>query len=113
MKELVDKLKIITKKLNTTFTLKGRPLSLDELFSEAGVLPGLARRADQLSSLCLGYGLGVKLEDEEKGLLGKKVKFDEFTPEIIRIFCIIDVIHEFVRSAPMKGEVSVDELLYD
>lgn len=113
MTELAGKLTAIAKKLNTKFTLKSRVLTYSELFSETGLLPGLARRADQLASLCLGYGIGATFEDVEKSLLGVKVKFDNFTPDVIRIFCIVDVLHELMRNSPMKGEVSLDELMYD
>lgn len=110
--ELLTKLQQVARQTKKTFTLKGSPLTMDEMFSETGVLPGLARRADQLSSLCFGYGLGVKIEDEEKSLLGVKVSFDEFTPNVLRIFCIIDSLYELIKASP-NNEVPVDELLYD
>ncbi len=110
---LVNTLELSAKKMQVSFTLKGSKLTFREMFSETGLLPGLAKRADNLASLCLGYGLGIKVEDEEKSLLGAKVSFDEFTPDVIRIFCIIDVLLELVKMSPNPKEVSLDELMYD
>lgn len=113
MEELQAKLAAIVREMKVTFTLKGSPLSTNELFSDVGLLPGLSKRADQLASLCLGYTLGATYEDAEKSLLGTSVKFDTFTPDILRIFCIIDVLHEIARNSPERQVVSLDELLYD
>ena len=51
--------------LNGQYSLNGRPMTMEEVFSPTGLLPGIARRADQLSSLCLGYGIGVTFEEAE------------------------------------------------
>lgn len=99
--------------LQGRFTLNNRPMTMEEVFSTAGLLPGIARRADQLSSLCLGYGIGVTFEDLEGSPLGVKVTFDEMTPNVLRLFCMVDVLNELMRGTP-KGEVtSLDQLLYD
>lgn len=111
--EISNKLSKIAQKLGYNFTLKGRPLTFDEMFSENGLLPGLSRRADQLASLCLGYGLGASYQDEEKALLGVRVSFDEYTPDILRVFCIIDVLCELAKSSPSRDAVPLDELMYD
>src|SRR3990167_3364998 len=107
--------KIITmaKRLQVTFTLKGSVIVPKEIFSETGLLPGLTKRADQLAQLCLGYGLGATYEDVEGSLLGVKVNFDEFTPEVLRLLCILDVLNELVKSSPTRDEVPLDELMYD
>lgn len=111
--ELSAKLKNLAKKMGYNYTLKGRPLSYSEVFSDTGLLPGLAKRADQLTSLCLGYGLGASYEDEEETLLGVKVTFDEFTPDILRLFCIVDVLYEMIKTSSDPNLVSLDELMYD
>lgn len=103
----------MSKQLGAQFTLKGRPISLNEIFNDTGLLPGLTKRADQLSSLCFGYGLGATYQDAEKSLLGLKVNFDEFTPDALRLFCILDVINELIKNSPYKESVSLDELMYD
>ena len=111
--QIENKLIALTKKLGANFTLKGRPISYSEIFSDTGLLPGLAKRADQLASLCLGYGLGATYQDIEKSLLGVKVTFDDFTPDALRLFCILDVLSELIKNSPSKDAVSMDELMYD
>jgi intracellular multiplication protein IcmS len=110
---LSKKLSAVTKSMKLHFTFKGKPINYDDIFSEIGLLPGLAKRADQLSLLCLGYGIGITLEDTDKSLLGQKVKFDAYTPEVLRLLCITDVIHELAKSSPSKDAIPLDELLYD
>ena|SRR3990167_7286133 len=110
---LPDKLMKMAKQMGAVFTLKGRPISYNEVFSETGLLPGLTKRADQLASLCFGYGLGASFEDVEKSLLGVKVNFDEFTPDVLRLFCILDVLCELIKNSPSRQVVSLDELMYD
>ena len=90
-----------------------RSISCEEIFSDAGLLPAMARRADQLSSLCLGYGIGISFEEAEGSLLGVKVVFDEITPDVLRMLTITDVLCELVHSAPTKDAVALDELMYD
>ncbi len=113
MINLEKKLAAVAKRMGTNFTLKGSVASHKDIFSNTGLLPGLTKRADQLAQLCLGYGLGATYEDTEGALLGVKVNFDEFTPEILRLLCIVDVLNELVKSSPTRDEVPLDELMYD
>ena len=113
MINLEKKLSVIAKKMNVNFTLKGSITTHKDIFSSTGLLPGLTKRADQLAQLCLGYGLGATYEDTEGALLGTKVIFDEFTPEVLRLLCILDVLNELVKSSPTRDEVPLDELMYD
>ena len=113
MKELQQKLKLIVKSMKITFILNGRPMGVDEVFAETGFLPGLARRADRLCSLCLGYGIGATFEEAKPSRLGVKVVFDETTPNVLRYLCITDVICELKRMGGSKTEVPLDELMYD
>lgn len=99
--------------LKGQYTLNNRPMTLDEVFAPTGLLPGIARRADQLSSLCLGYGIGVTFEDAEGSALGTKVIFDDITPNALRLLCMIDVLNELMKNTP-RGEVTaLDQLTYD
>ena len=99
--------------LNAKFYLNDRFLSFDEVFSPTGLLPAIAKRADQLASLCLGYGLGLSFDDDEKALLGNRVRFDEVTPNALRILCMTDVINELIQGGPSRDYTPVDELMYD
>jgi len=111
--ELKKQLALVAKSLKANFTLNGKSITPQEVFSESGLLPAMARRADQLCSLCLGYGIGVTFEDAEQTTLGIKVKFDDVTPNTLRLMCLTDVICELVQTAPSRKETPLDELLYD
>lgn len=104
---------MIAAAMNAKFYFNDRFLSYEEVFSATGLLPAIARRADQLASLCLGYGLGVTFADAEGGLLGSQVSFDEVTPNSLRIVCMVDVINELIQGGPSKDYTPLDELMYD
>ena len=103
----------VARAMNRQFTLNGRPLTMEEVFSLTGLLPGMARRADQLSSLCLGYGIGVTFEEMEGSPLGVKAIFDDITPNVLRLLCLADVLNELVKSTPVGEPAALDQLLYD
>lgn len=99
--------------LNGRYSLNGRPLTMEEVFSTSGVLPGIARRADQLSSLCLGYGIGVTFEEAEGTPLGIKAIFDDITPNVLRLMCMVDVLNELMKGTPRGETTALDQLMYD
>jgi len=110
---VTNKLVKLTIAMGVNFSLRDKPITYAEVFSETGMLPAIARRADQLCSLCLGYGIGVTFEDMEGSLMGLKVTFDEVTPNALRYLCIVDVIYELVKAARGKDLIPLDELMYD
>lgn len=103
----------VAKQMKANFTLSGGPIKYETVFSPTGLLPALARRADQLCSLCLGYGIGVTFDEVEGAKLGVRVEFDDVTPDLLRIFCFTDVIAELVYTAPSREQTPLDELMYD
>lgn len=103
----------IAKALKVNFTLQDKLVSYEEVFSDVGLLPAIAKRADQLCAMCLGYGLGVVFQNVDKSLLGTKVQFDEITPNVLRYLCMSDVLIEIINSSNSKEKVSLDELMYD
>jgi intracellular multiplication protein IcmS len=111
--KMTRKLSSIARAFGANFTLKQRPISDEEVFSPTGLLPAIARRADQLCTLCLGYGLGVTFEEADKSLLGVKVTFDEVTPNVLRYMCIADIIAELMHTGPSLASTPLDELMYD
>lgn len=106
-------LAMIASAMNAKFYLNDRFVSFDEVFSYTGLLPAIARRADQLCSLCLGYGLGATFDQEEGALLGLRVVFDEVTPNSLRLLCMTDVVSELIQGGPSKDYTPLDELMYD
>jgi intracellular multiplication protein IcmS len=111
--DITQQMSKIARAMKRQFTLNGRPLTMEEVFSTTGLLPGMARRADQLSSLCLGYGIGVTFEDAEGSVLGVKVIFDEITPNVLRLLCLLDVLNELMKGTPVGEPAPLDQLLYD
>lgn len=111
--DLTRQLCALAKMQNTRFTLNNITISYEEVFSQTGLLPAIARRADQLCSLCLGYGIGVTFDEAEKSKLGVQVNFDDVTPNILRLLCIADVMSELIQSSPSKEAIALDELMYD
>ena len=103
----------IARALNGRYSLNGRPMTMEEVFAPTGLLPGIARRADQLSSLCLGYGIGVTFEEAEGTVLGVKVIFDEITPHALRLLCMIDVLNELMKGTGRGDMTTLDQLMYD
>lgn len=104
---------MIAAQMNAKFYLNSRMINYDEVFAYSGLLPAIARRADQLCSLCMGYGLGLSFEDVSDALLGNKVIFDEVTPNAIRLLCMTDVLSELIQGGPSKDYTPLDELMYD
>jgi len=111
--EIQKALSLISKSLNANFTLNDRPISYEEIFADTGLLPAIARRADQLCSLCLGYGIGASFDEAEKSLLGVKVTFDDVTPNLLRYLCITDVLCELIQNGKSTSSTPLDELMYD
>ena len=95
------------------FQLRGRDLTHEEMFAFNGMLPGLAKRADQLALLCFGYGIGVEFEDVEASIIGYQLKLTSDASNVVRLACLYDVLNEIANSAALTGKVQVDELLYE
>jgi intracellular multiplication protein IcmS len=104
---------LIVRNMNAKFYLNDRFISYEEVFSQTGLLPAIARRADQLCSLCLGYGLGLSFEDAENALLGLRVIFDEVTPRALRLLYLTDVVNELIQGGISADYTALDELMYD
>lgn len=111
--EIQKKMCLIAKVMNVKFYLNDRFLSHEEVFVDTGLLPAIAKRADQLCSLCLGYGIGVSFEEAEKTLTGTRVIFDEVTPNVLRFMCMIDVVSELMKASSDPNKTPLDELMYD
>ena len=111
--DMSKKLGSLAYALGAKFTLNDRSITVEEIFADTGLLPAIARRGDQLCSLCLGYGIGISFEEAENSLLGVKVIFDDVTPNILRYLCITDVLCELIQSSPSADATPLDELMYD
>lgn len=103
----------IAKELGCKFTLKGNVVEPKDIFTDKGLLPAIMRRADQLCSFCLGYGLGVDFSRADGSMLGVTVNFDDKGPSALRLLCAADVLVEIVQNAPNSQQVALDELMLD
>lgn len=110
MSELMAK---VARTMGLRFSLNSRPMTVEEVFAPTGLLPAMSRRADQLCSLCLGYGLGLTFEEAEGSILGVKVIFDDITPNTLRVLCITDVVNELTQATPRGEMAPLDQLMYD
>lgn len=103
----------IAKVLKCNFTLRDSAVQPEDIFKDTGLLPAIMRRADQLCSFCLGYGLGVNFEESQGAMLGVKVTFDDATPTSLRLICAADVIIELMQNSPSRESTPLDDLMYD
>lgn len=103
----------VVREIGARFSLNSRPMTAEEVFSPTGLLPAIARRADQLSSLCLGYGIGASFEQMEGTTLGLKASFDDITPNVLRMLCLVDVVFELIKTTPKGDVTALDQLMYD
>ena len=111
--DVTQQLVKVVKSKNLRFSLNSRPMTAEEVFAPTGLLPAIARRADQLSSLCLGYGIGATFDQVEGTVLGVKVTFDDITPHVLRMLCVIDVVFELIKTTPTGEVTPLDQLMYD
>jgi hypothetical protein len=95
------------------FSVNERNLTLEQVFDPAGALPLLARSANEISMMCLDYGIGVTIETVEGTMFGLKASFDDTTPGALRLLFLVDIIQELRKSSASNGITALDCLLYD
>lgn len=103
----------IAKEVGCKFSLKGAEIDPQTAFASTGLLPAIMRRADQLCSFCLGYGLGVDFSRADGTLLGVAVNFDDKGASSLRLLCAADVLMEIIQNSPDPNLVALDELMLD
>lgn len=108
--DLSQQLGYVAKSLGCSYTVKGQPISYEKVFAVDGLLPAFLRRADQLCSFCLGYGLGINFE-ASAGMVGATVKLDDKIPNSLRLLCVTDVMIEVMQNAPSRDAVPLDEFM--
>ena len=111
--QIVQLLKQILSSEKKRYAIKGRDIDFEEMLSDSGLMPAIAKRADQLSALCLGYGIGVTFTKKERSLLGSAVQFDDVAPLPLRLLFLYDVIQDLSKGAEPGAKIHLDELLYD
>lgn len=113
MLDISEALTRVISKLDVSFTLRSEPISIKNVLAPSGLLPAIARRADQTANLCLNYGIGISFEEAEESELGVQVRFDNVTPQTLRLMCMYDVILDIIGYSDDENVVALDELLFD
>ncbi len=108
-----EQLTAVAKAMGCQYTIKGTVVSYEHVFSPSGLLPAILRRADQLCSFCLGYGLGLTFDRAENSTLGVGVQFNTTTPNVLRLLCATDVLYEFMQQSATQDMVPLDDLMID
>lgn len=110
---LSESLVRVARHLNKSFVLKGEPIAYQDVFSPAGLLPGFAKRAEQVANLCQGGdSLGARYEEDESTLLGVSVSFDQQLSDQVRLFYFLDTLLELIDMSPDPNTIALDELMY-
>lgn len=104
---------LIADHMQIKFTLNNKPLTSFEVFADNGMFPSIIKRADQLSSFCLGSGLGLTFEETPSGMTGTKALMDESVSNAYRVMCMSEILCELVESSPNPRQVALDNLMYD
>lgn len=95
------------------FTLRARDVTAEEVFSPLGLLPALAKRAEQNAKMCLGHALALELPSQEKTTLGYTLKLNEEGPNFDLLLFMFDAFEELLRNNKDPKKVALDELLYE
>ncbi len=103
----------IAEQIGCKYSLKGEGVDPKVAFASSGLLPAIMRRADQLCSFCLGYGLGIDFARAEGTMLGVTVNFDDRGASSLRLLCAADVLMEIVQNSSDPKLVALDELMLD
>ncbi len=108
---IIKQIVAIAKSINCKYTVKNEEIEVDKAFSALGLLPAIMRRADQLCSFCVGYGLGVTFDRADNSMLGVSVYFDNKVAISLRLLCITDVLLEIVHASSSSQLVPLDSLM--
>ena len=104
---------LVVSEMNVSFTLNKDVVPHEEIFNQGSLLPAIIRRADQLCSFCLGYGLGITFDEAPGTKLGVNVRFDDTVPSVLRLMCAVEIIYELIEASPDRTMVPLDDLMYD
>lgn len=106
-------LALVAQEMKIGFTLHDKALAAESVFAETGLLPAFLRRADQLCSFCMGYGLGVRFDPAENSQLGIKAVFNTEVPNVLRLMCAVEILYELAEAARNRTSIPLDDLMYD
>ncbi len=97
-----------------SFIYKSKPLSYEEVFADFGLLPGVMKRANKISSVSIGSALGGVFTKEERSYLGYKIEIPELSvPVPLAMLFIIDVLEELIGSSKPGTNIVLDDFTYE
>ncbi len=108
---VIKQIVAIARSINCKFTVTNEEITVEKAFAATGLLPAIMRRADQLCSFCMGYGLGVTFDRADNSMLGVSVYFDNKIAISLRLLCITDVLLEIVHASSSSQTVPLDSLM--
>ncbi len=104
---------LVAQEMKIGFTLHDKPVAVEGVFAETGLLPAFMRRADRLCNFCMGYGLGVTFDPAENSQLGIKAVFNNEVPNVLRLMCAVEILFELAEAARNRASIPLDDLMYD
>lgn len=112
MKPFTEQLVAIANHMQWRFKLKGDNITPEEVFAHNGLLPGIAKKANQMALLCAGADIGAQISEDKNSTLGKTVTFEKEQLSLPAILFIFDQIMEMSKLGDGLA-ISLDDLLYD
>ena len=87
-------------------------ITAEAAFAANGVLPAIAKRAEQICSMALGTELGATYKKCTKSPISREVSFNSGPLNSARIMIIADILLETIRFGGSEV-ISLDEFLYE
>ena len=102
------------KSKGVSFVYKHKPLSYEEVFADFGILPGILKRANKVSSICLGTSLGGSFPKEERSYLGYRLEVQllAYPIPVVMLF-IVDALESVIGNTMPGENVALDEFSYE
>ena len=114
LKQLSDSCVRYAQMKGVSFTFKNKPLSHEEVFAAFGVFPGILKRANKISSVCVGTSLGGSFPKTERSYLGYSVELKELgLPLPFAMLFIVDVLEAVIAGRGAASTVALDEFSYE
>ena len=113
LNSIQEKLIKLCKARGWSFKIREKDLSLEEVFADFGVMPGLVKKASRFMSLCHGREIGASYPEDEKTTLGYKVQIDDGQDELELILFILQALVPFVNMVEVSARHALDSLTYE
>jgi intracellular multiplication protein IcmS len=113
LEDFSKQLVCIAQELGANFSLRGERIAPEKVFSSTGLLPPIMRRADQLCTFCLGYGLGLTFSSSSGSMTGSSIDLDAKVSSSLRLLCVTDVLVEMLQNSADNKTIVLDEMMLD